>query len=48
MEIDNSKLEQVALIINKHPGVSHNYERKHQFNLWFTLAVPPGSDLKVN
>ena len=46
MEIDNSKLEQVALIINKHPGVSHNYERKHQFNLWFTLAVPPGSDLK--
>ncbi len=46
MEIENDKLEQVALIINKHPGVSHNYERKSQFNLWFTLAVPPGSDLK--
>jgi len=47
MEIENDRLEPVALIINKHPGVSHNYERKHQFNLWFTLAVPPGSDLKT-
>src|SRR5438309_3334140 len=33
--------------INKHPGVSHNYERNHEYNLWFTLAVPPGSDLKT-
>ena len=46
MEIDSEKLESVAYQINKHPGVSHNYEREHQFNLWFTLAVPPGSDLK--
>jgi len=46
MEIDSEKLEQVAYQINKHPGVSHNYQREHQFNLWFTLAVPPGSDLK--
>ena len=46
MEIEPDKLEHVAHQINKHPGVSHNYEREHQFNLWFTLAVPPGSDLK--
>ena len=46
MEIDADRLEKVAQQINKHPGVSHNYEREHQFNLWFTLAVPPGSDLK--
>jgi DNA-binding Lrp family transcriptional regulator len=47
MEIDSDKLEYVANQINRHPGVSHNYERDHQFNLWFTLAVPPGSDLKT-
>ena len=35
----------MASQINRHPGVSHNYERDHQFNLWFTLAVPPGADL---
>ena len=46
MEIEDDKLEYVANQINRHPGVSHNYERDHQFNLWFTLAVPPGSDLK--
>ena len=45
MEIDDDKLEYVASQINRHPGVSHNYERDHQFNLWFTLAVPPGADL---
>jgi DNA-binding Lrp family transcriptional regulator len=46
MEIESDKLEHVASQINRHPGVSHNYERDHEFNLWFTLAVPPGSDLK--
>ena len=46
MEIEPDKLEFVANQINRHPGVSHNYERDHQFNLWFTLAVPPGSDLQ--
>ncbi len=47
MEIEPERLEHVASQINKHPGVSHNYERDHRFNLWFTLATPPGSDLKT-
>ncbi len=47
MEIVPDRLEYVASQINRHPGVSHNYERDHEFNLWFTLAVPPGSDLKT-
>lgn len=40
------KLDRVAERINEHPGVSHNYERNHEYNMWFTLAVPPGSDMK--
>lgn len=47
MSIEPEKLDHVAAQINKHPGVSHNYERNHEYNLWFTLAVPPGSDLKT-
>jgi len=47
MQIEPEKLDYVAQQINRHPGVSHNYERNHQFNLWFTLAVPPGLDLKM-
>ena len=38
-------IEKAAAFINTHPGVSHNYERDHAFNLWFTLATPPDSKL---
>ncbi|HVX03207.1 MAG TPA: Lrp/AsnC family transcriptional regulator [Nitrososphaera sp.] len=40
------KLDSVAEKVNEHPGVSHNYERNHEYNMWFTLAVPPDSDMK--
>ena len=40
-------LHKGALAINKHPGVSHNYARVgHEYNLWFTLAVPPYESLE--
>ena len=42
------KLDYVAGEVNKHPGVSHNYERNHEFNMWFTLAVPPYADMKMD
>lgn len=41
-------LHQGALIVNQHPGVSHNYERDHAFNLWYTVAVPPDADLATH
>jgi DNA-binding Lrp family transcriptional regulator len=47
MAIEPEKLDYIANQVNRHPGVSHNYERNHEYNLWFTLAVPPGSDLKT-
>lgn len=39
------KLDTAVAIINSHPGVSHNYLRNHDFNLWYTIAVPPTSSL---
>ncbi len=39
------KIDDTVALINSHPGVSHNYERNHDFNIWFTLAVPPDSKL---
>jgi DNA-binding Lrp family transcriptional regulator len=41
-------LDKVASEVNKHPGVSHNYERNHEYNMWFTLAVPPECNIKVH
>jgi len=43
-----NKLDQVAEQVNKHSGVSHNYERNHEFNMWFTLAVPPYTEIKTD
>jgi DNA-binding Lrp family transcriptional regulator len=33
-------LEKAGQIISRHPMVSHCYQRDHDFNLWFTLAMP--------
>ncbi|HHY72558.1 MAG TPA: Lrp/AsnC family transcriptional regulator [Bacillus bacterium] len=38
-------IDEAAAVINEHPCVSHNYARNHEFNLWFTIAVPPHSKL---
>ena len=37
-----------AKIINSHPGVSHNYLRNHEFNMWFTIAVERESKLGLD
>lgn len=47
MKVEPDKLVSVANTINKHPGVSHNYERNHDFNLWFTIATPPKTNVKT-
>src|SRR3954467_4262082 len=44
-KIPSEKLNEGAKAINSHPGVSHNYERNNEFNLWYTVAVPPNSRL---
>ncbi|HEX2468768.1 MAG TPA: Lrp/AsnC family transcriptional regulator [Solirubrobacterales bacterium] len=41
--VDAEHPQRAAAIINAHPGVSHNYLRTHDFNLWFTIATPPDS-----
>lgn len=47
MGVDPEHINEAAEIINAHPGVSHNYKRNHAFNLWFTIALPPYSDLEA-
>ncbi len=44
-KVDPEHPHRAARIINAHPGVSHNYLRTHEFNLWFTIATPPDSAL---
>ena len=44
-KVDSENPQRAARIVNAHPGVSHNYLRTHDFNLWFTIATPPDSKL---
>jgi siroheme decarboxylase len=44
-KVDSEFPHRAAEIVNSHPGVSHNYLRTHDFNLWFTIATPPDSQL---
>lgn len=44
-KIDEKNIKEAVKILNSHPGISHNYERNHDFNIWFTIAVAPNSIL---
>jgi DNA-binding Lrp family transcriptional regulator len=37
------RIDEAAVIVNAHPGVTQNYKRNNDFNLWFTIAVAPTS-----
>jgi len=39
MEVPEADLESVASRINQLSGVTHNYQRDHKYNIWFTLTA---------
>ena len=45
-QIDPDRVDEAAAVISAHPGVSHNYKRNHRYNLWYTVAVPPGDSVE--
>jgi siroheme decarboxylase len=47
-KVDPENPHRAARAINAHPGVSHNYLRNHDFNLWFTIATEPDSQLGLD
>ncbi len=38
MAVPADRMEVVAAEVSAHPGVNHNYEREHAFNLWFVMT----------
>lgn len=45
-KVDPEQIARVAERVSEHTGVTHNYRRNHEYNLWFTITVPPGKDLE--
>lgn len=38
--VPEEKLSEFVAEVNSHPGVTHNYLRKHKQNIWFTYIGP--------
>ncbi|MBP9560519.1 MAG: hypothetical protein KBE27_01705, partial [Syntrophorhabdaceae bacterium] len=36
---DDGRIEEIAQEISRHTGVTHNYERDGELNLWFTITA---------
>lgn len=37
--VPEAERDRVAEVINRSPGVNHNYAREHDFNLWFVMTA---------
>jgi DNA-binding Lrp family transcriptional regulator len=46
MSIPDEELERVAEIVSSFAEVNHNYEREHQFNLWFVVVADNEEQLR--
>ncbi len=44
-KVNPERIDEAAALINAHPGVTQNYKRNNDFNLWFTIAVSASSQL---
>jgi len=46
MAVPEERLEEVAALVNEYDAVNHNYEREHDFNLWFVATAVDEQDLQ--
>ena len=44
-KVPPDKLDSFVETVNSCPGVTHNYERKHEYNVWFTLIAPSREEI---
>jgi len=47
VQVPAAKIEAVAEIISQLPGVTHNYLRDHDYNIWFTLTSPTQAEARA-
>jgi len=47
-KVPEDKISQFAEVVNRYPGVTHNYRRENPFNIWFTFIAPSMDEIKAN
>jgi DNA-binding Lrp family transcriptional regulator len=42
------EIDRFAEIVNRYPGVTHNYQRDNTYNVWFTFIAPSMEEIEEN
>ncbi|MBI5681879.1 MAG: Lrp/AsnC family transcriptional regulator [Deltaproteobacteria bacterium] len=45
-KVPQEKIKEFVKIVNSYPGITHNYERDHQYNIWFTFIAEGVEDIE--
>jgi siroheme decarboxylase len=45
-KVPEDRIDTFAAVVNRYPGVTHNYQRENEFNLWFTFIAPSREDIE--
>ena len=45
-KVPSHLLERFVEVVNSYTGVTHNYRREHDYNIWFTLIAPSKEEIK--
>lgn len=45
-KVPAQKIENFTQVVNRHPGVTHNYVRDHAYNVWFTLIASSTEEIR--
>ncbi|MBW1997479.1 MAG: AsnC family transcriptional regulator [Deltaproteobacteria bacterium] len=45
-KVPEDKLDQFVRLVNSYPGVTHNYMRNHDYNVWFTFIAPSMAEIE--
>jgi len=47
-KVTPEKIDRFAATVNRYPGVTHNYQRENEFNIWFTFIAPSMEKIEEN
>ncbi len=46
--VPEDAIDDFADVVNRYPGVTHNYQRDHEVNIWFTFIAPSMAEIEAN
>jgi len=46
--VPEDKIEFFSRVVNRYPGVTHNYQRDNEFNVWFTFIARSREEIAEN